>query len=165
MYLDIDPARKLNQEASFLRHGWTRVPMSDTGSHLTVPCVLNGRRYRLIVDTGSPFTNLNRERLSEAKITSHDLPVRGGLIGTESEQVGLVDLDHLQIGSYTATGVHLTTTSQSLAAFDRRREGEASEPIAGLLGGDVLASNGAVIDFGNRLLYLKHPERKATKSR
>ena len=134
MFLDIDPARKLNQAASFVRHGWTRVPMTDIGSHFTVPCVLNGRSFRLLVDTGSPFTNLDRDLLTEAHVGSHDLAVRSGLIGTEAKPAGLVDLDRLQIGGYTATGVHMVTTSQSLAAFDRRHDRASSGPIVGLLG-------------------------------
>ncbi len=157
LYLDIDPARKLNQSRSFVRHGWTRVPMSDTGSHFTVPCVLNGHEFRLVVDTGAPFTNLDRNLLAAAQIGSHDLPVRSGLIGMETQQAGLVDLDRLQIGDYLATNVHMTTTAQSLAAFGGPHDHSTGGPIVGLLGGDILASNGAVIDIGNRLLYLKQP--------
>ena len=119
LYLDIDPARKLNLASSFARHGWTRVPMSDSGSDFTVPCTLNGHRYRLIVDTGSPFTNLDRTLLTAAGVDSHDLPYRTGLIGTDAVPVGLVDLDQLHIGSYTANGVHMIATPQSLAAFGR----------------------------------------------
>ena len=161
LYLDIDPGKKLNQSASFVRHGWTRVPMSDTGHHFTVPCVLNGRNFRLVVDTGAPFTNLDRNLLDAARIGSHDLPLRGGLIGTEAEQAGLVDLNQLQIGGYTATGVHMTATRESLAAFGGGQDRSAGGPIVGLLGGDILASNGAVIDMGTRALYLKHPVGKA----
>ncbi len=163
LYLDIDPARKLNQSRSFVRHGWTQVPMTDTGNHFTVPCTLNGHAFRLVVDTGAPFTNLDRNLLATAQIGSHDLPVRSGLIGMESLQAGLVDLDHLQIGNYRATGVHMTTTAQSLAAFGGKHDHSTGNPIIGLLGGDILASNGAVIDMGNRLLYLKRPDATPPK--
>ena len=150
LYLNIDPARKLNLSSSFVRNGWTRVPMSDLGNDFTVPCVLNGHRFRLIVDTGSPFTNLDRGLLASAQVGSHDLPVRGGLIGTAVVRVGVVDLDRLQIGGYTAAGVRMTTTSQSLAAFGGRQDRTAVEPIVGLLGGDMLANNNAVIDIGKQ---------------
>ena len=110
LYLDIDPARKLNLSSAFARHGWTRVPMSDAGRDFTVPCTLNGRSYRLIVDTGSPFTNLDSTLLSSAGVASHGLPYRTGLIGTEALPVGLVELDQLQIGGYTATDVHMIAT-------------------------------------------------------
>ena len=158
LYLDIDPAKKLNLSSAFVRQGWTRIPMTNTGSHYTVPCVLNGHPYRLVVDTGSPFTNLDRNVLTAAGITSHDLPARGGLIGTEASQAGLVDLDHLQIGGYTVTGAHMTTTPQSLAAFGGSRGHSSDAPIVGLLGGDTLANNRAVIDLGSQALFLKHTD-------
>ena len=163
LYLNIDPARKLDLSASFAREGWTRVAMSDLGNDFAVPCVLNGQPFRLIVDTGSPFTNLDRNLLTAAKIGSHDLAARGGLIGTSSVQAGLVDLDRLQIGDYMATGIHMTATPQSLSAFERGRDGSSGGPIVGLLGGDILADNRAVIDLGNRALYLKHPGGKTTR--
>ncbi len=163
LYLDLDPARKLNLSSSFVRNGWTRVPMSDLGNDFTVSCVLNGHRFRLIVDTGSPFTDLDRNLLAAAQVSSHDLPLRGSLIGKEAERVGLVDLDRLQIGDYTATGVHMITTPQSLAAFGGRHDDLTGGPIVGLLGGDILATNGAVIDMGSKALYLKHTVGKASK--
>ena len=165
LYLNIDPARKLNQASAFIRHGWTRVPISDTGNALTVPCVLNGHPFRLIVDTGAPFTNLDRNLLASARIGSHELGLRSGLIGTESQQAALVDLDHLQIGAYTATNVHMTTVPQSLAAFGGPHDSRNGSPIIGLLGGDTLALNGAVIDIGNRALFLKHPSDAAATKR
>ena len=165
LYVNLDPAKKLDLSTSLARNGWTRVPMSDTGSHFVVPCVLNGHRFRLVVDTGSPFTNLDRNLLAEAQVGTRDVPLRGGLIGKEAGQVSLVDSDRLQIGSYTATDVHMTATSQSLAAFAGRNDRSPDEPIVGLLGGDLLARHGAIIDMGNRVLYLKHVVNKAGKAR
>ena len=156
LYLNLDPAKKLALPASFERAGWTRVPMTDTGHHFLVPCEVNGRRFRLVVDTGAPFTNLDLHLLNAAQVPSHALGLRGGLLATSTEQVSLVDLDRLQIGGYTARGVRLTATAQSLKAFGGARDNASDQPILGLLGGDILASNGAVVDLGNRMLYLKH---------
>lgn len=164
LYLNVDPARKLDLSASFVRHGWTRVPLADAGNDFTVPCVLDGRRYRLIVDTGTPFTNLDRHLLEQAQVASHELPLKGGLMGTEVKPVSLVDRDRLQIGNYTATGVHLTATEESFAAFDGRQDHAGEGPILGFLGGDLLAANAAVIDFGGRSLYLKRAGEKTAKA-
>ncbi len=165
MYLDLDPARKVDLSSSLARKGWTRVPMSDTGSHLSVPCVLNGRRFRLIVDTGSPFTNFDRNLLTEAQVGMRDLPLRSGLIGTEALPVSLVDLDRFEIGGYAATDVHATATAQSLAAFGGGADRGSDAPVVGLLGGDLLARNGAIIDIGDRALYLKRPGRATANAR
>ena len=155
LYLDLDPSKKLDLSASFARYGWTRVPMTDTGSHFLVPCVVNGRRFRLVVDTGAPFTNLDLSLVRDARVATRALPWRQNLIGRESQPVSLVDLDRLQIGGYLARDVHMTATAQSLAAFAGRGGGAGGDPIIGLLGGDLLARHGAIIDFGNKALYLK----------
>ena len=131
--------------------------MSDTGRHFLVPCVVNGRQYRLVVDTGAPFTSLDLNLLNAAQVPSHALGVHGGLLATSAEAVSLVDVDRLQIGGYTATGVHLTATARSLKAFGGVHDDAPDQPVLGLLGGDILASNRAVIDLGGRMLYLKHP--------
>ncbi|MBE7213097.1 MAG: aspartyl protease family protein [Gluconacetobacter diazotrophicus] len=160
LYLNLDPARKLAMAASFERAGWTRVPMTDTGHHFLVPCVVNGRRFRLVVDTGAPFTNLDLDLLKAAQVGSRTLGVRGGLLASSTEEVSLVDLDRLQIGGYTATGVHMTATARSLQAFGGAHDNAPDQPILGLLGGDILASNRAVVDLGGRMLYLKHPDTR-----
>ena len=155
LYLDLDPAKKLDLAASFARHGWTRVPMIDTGSHHLVSCVLNGRRYRLVVDTGAPFTCLDLNLLRDAGVVTHSLPVRQNLLGRDAEPVSFVDLGQLQIGPYLARDVHMIATPQSLAAFAGRENRSTEEPVVGLLGGDLLAHHGAIIDIGNKALYLK----------
>ena len=158
LYLNLDPARKLALNTSFERAGWTRVPMTDTGRHFLVPCVVNGRSYRLVVDTGAPFTTLDLNLLNAAQVGSRELGVRNGMLAASAEKLSLVDLDHLQIGGYTATETHLTATAQSLKAFEGARDNAPDQPILGLLGGDILASNRAVVDIGSRMLYLKHPD-------
>lgn len=155
LYLDLDPAKKLNLAGSFAQHGWTRVPMVDTGSHYLVPCVLNGRRYRLVVDTGAPFTCLDLNLLRDAGVATHALSVRQNLFGHDAEPVSLVDLDRLQIGGYLARNVHMIATVQSLEAFGGHAGHSSDEPIVGLLGGDMLAHQGAIIDIANKALYLK----------
>ena len=160
LYLNLDPAKKLTLTKSFERAGWTSIAMTDTGHHFLVPCTINGRRFRLVVDTGAPFTNLDLHLLGPAQVGSRELGVRGGMLATSAEKVSLVELDRLQIGGYTATGVHMTATSHSLKAFGGAHDHAPDEPILGLLGGDILASNRAVVDLGSRTLYLKHPSAR-----
>ena len=158
LYLNVDPAKKLKLTSAFVQNGWTRIPMSNLNNDFTVPCVINGRKFRLIVDTGSPFTNLDRNLLRAAQVDSRDIPaLRGGLIGTRPQEAGLVSLNSLQIGDFLATNVHMTTTPQSLTGFVDRNDHSNDESILGLLGGDTLAANNAVIDVGNKALYLKRP--------
>ena len=158
LYLNVDPAKKLKLTSAFVQNGWTRIPMSNLDNDLTVPCVINGRNFRLIVDTGAPFTNLDRNLLRGAQVDSRNIPaLRGGLIGTQPQEAGLVSLNSLQIGDFLATNVHMTTTPQSLTEFVGQNDHSNDGPILGLLGGDTLTANNAVIDIGNKALYLRRP--------
>ncbi len=161
LFFSTDPKKKLRFDSDFVKAGWTRVPMSDLGNNFTVPCTLHGHKFRLIVDTGTPFTNLDRNLLLTAQVESRDLPMRGGLIGMSASQTGFAKLSTLQIGDYTVNNIQMTTTAQSLAAFGGPHDKGSGGPIVGLFGGDALANNSAVIDIGDKVLYLKPAQGKA----
>ena len=156
LYLNTDPAQKHSFASAFVGAGWTRVAMSDIRNDFTVPCTLNGHRFRMIVDTGAPFTTVNKELLSAAHLEARDVPgLRGGLVGTRAEETGLVSLPVLEIGGYPARDVHMISTPQSFTAFGGPHDSSQEGAIVGLLGGDVLAANDAVVDVGNKSLFLK----------
>ncbi len=156
LYLNTGRSRKLSSGAAFVSAGWTRVPMSDIRNDFTVPCTINGHHFRLIVDTGAPFTTVNRGLLDAAHLQSRDLPMlRGGLAGTRAEDTGLVTVNGMQIGNYTVPSIHLITTPQSFASFGGPHDEAQDGAIVGLFGSDALAANGAIVDVGNKALYLK----------
>ena len=156
VYLNTGPSRKLTVDAGFVSAGWTRVPMSDVHRDFTVPCTINDHHFRLLVDTGAPFTTMNRNLLQAAHLELRDIPgLRGGLVGTRAEDSGYVAISGMQIGNYVAPTVHVVSTPQSFAQFGGPNDQLTDGAIVGLLGGDVLAANGAVVDIGNKVLYLK----------
>ena len=156
LYLSVGSIQ-LSTLASILpAHGWTRIPMSEVAGGFCVPCMLNGHPFRLIVDTGSPFTDLEKSFLAKTQVKSKDLVLELGLIGNAAERVGLAKIDRLQIGAYTATNVQATASADLRVLPDRLREDPALGPIVGTLGNDTLGFNGAIIDIGGQALYLKH---------
>ena len=156
LYLNLGPVRKDNLPAVLIPNGWTRVPMAEVDDHFVVPCVINGFTCRLIVDTGSSFTVLDKTLLRAIKVGSHALPVDGGLIGNEMGEQRLVQLHKLQIGDYVADDVQMTALENLSSALVSEREGRTEDTIIGLLGADTLGFNGAIIDLGGNALYLKH---------
>ncbi len=163
LYLNLGPAGKQNLADVLVPNGWTRIPMTDVGTHPVVPCTLGGYACRLIVDTGSPFTTVD-ERLARAiKIGSETLPLSGGLIGNDSRPQSLVHLHTLRIGDYTADDVQMTAMANLSIELVSGQEQKAPVPIVGLLGADTLGFNGAIIDLGGHNLYLKHLPNGARK--
>ena len=61
--------------------------MSDIGNDFTVPCIINGNHFRMVVDTGAPFTNANRDQLlDKAQVPTRRARIDGGLIGTRAQE-------------------------------------------------------------------------------
>ena len=162
LYLNLGHDREDNLPGTLVPNGWTRIPMTEVAHHFVVPCALNGSAFRLIVDTGAPFTMLDRTLLRAVKVYSRTLPLDGGLIGNDSVPQELVQLHTLQVGDYTANDVQMTAMKDLSAAWTSKLEPE-EVPIIGLLGADTLGFNGAIIDLGGSALYLKHPSAGSKK--
>ena len=130
--------------------------MSDLHNDFTVPCIINEHRFRMIVDTGAPFTTVNHNLLDAAHLETRDIPgLRGGLVGTRAQDSGLVTVFGMKVGNYVVPSIHMISTPQSFTQFGGPHDESQDGAIVGLLGCDALAANGAVVDIGNKVLYLK----------
>ena len=89
--------------------------------------------------------------------------MRGAVVGARQQEASLISAGQLSIGDYVATNVHLV--SQRGLGDAMRSNYSDSAPVAGLLGGDILSKNNAIIDVGDKALYLRRasPEAAATK--
>ena len=155
LYLNVDPKRRTDPGRALVAAGWTRVPMDDYHNDFTVECSLNRKRFRLIVDTGAPFTVLDDHTVRGAQLAIRNLPMQAGVIETHAEEIALVLTDSLTIGGYTATGVHLLSEPGMHTALHTNFS--ESAPVVGLLGGDIMRRHNALIDVGHKALYLKSP--------
>ena len=145
LYLNTDPAKHLSLTSAFTSGGWTRVPMTDLGNDFTVPCSLNGHTFRLIVDTGAGFSVVNHGQVNAMGLEGRDIPgFHSGLIGTAAKTSGVATIDGLQIGGYVATTTHMITTDEDFTRFAPAHDESQDGTLAGLLGPDLLASNGAI---------------------
>ncbi len=161
LYLNTDPKRKTDPGRALVAAGWTRIPMTASHGDFSVECTLGRKRFRVFVDTGSPFTVLDERVVRASQIPVADLPMKGGVVATRSREMQLIMTDSLTIGSYTATGVHLVSEAGLQSSMSMSPD--AAVPLGGLLGGDILARNNAMIDIGNQALYLKAPGAATTK--
>ena len=161
LYLNVDRARKTDPGRGLVAAGWTRVPMSEYAGDFTVECRLGESKLRVIVDTGAPFTIFDKPAVDRAHGQVSYLPMSGGVVGTRPQEASLINAAQLSIGDYVATNVHLVS-QLGLGASLHSNYGEAA-PIAGLLGGDILSKNNAIIDIGNKTLYLKRPSSGTAK--
>ena len=143
LYLNTDPARQNAgprpcPDVAPVGRGFA---MEDFGNDFAVPCTLDGHHFRVVVvDTGAPFTILDKDRLRIVEMQAAELPVRSALIGTHGGNIGLLKIDGISRSATTPP-----RTSQAITKGEVRRGGSGLErkqtaspnaPMLGLLGGN-----------------------------
>ncbi len=135
--------------------GSTAVAMSPTsGVHLAVPCIVQDDPGRLVVDTGSPYTVVDRSIVAPADLAR---PTRTSVMRTMTgiTLVAWVSLQHWNIGDFPVTRARVAAGDFNGGIFTEYTRTGAQ--VVGLFGLEWLTYWGAVIDFGSRTIYLKHP--------
>ncbi len=131
--------------------GFIRVPMEFDQGHFTIRCVIEGRPYRLIVDTGAFITLVDRQIMFRQGINGVRTPLNGETINGHRHPVFAARLRDFIIGDMRLPPVAVGVTDLS-EAWTRRAD--VRPPLAGLLGGELLAQTSAIIDVENLNLYL-----------
>ena len=163
VYFNTDPSKRMKLGPSLTAAGWTAIPMAPTNSHrFTVPCTVNGKQARLLVDTGAGFTsfapgivplsvNYNRDTGSSmAHLASTGMTSR--MIGLDSTMYP-AEVEHWKIGTYEIASSYVAVHKFPPGAL--ADESSDPGPTLGLLGSEILAKNNALIDIAGSTLYLK----------
>ena len=146
--------------ASFLSsRGFTRIPMRlNANHHFDVEGTLNGHVTRFIVDTGAATTLIDKETAVRSETGLNALYGIGGN-GAGGLHGGLsrTGVKELGIGSFKLANAEVAVAHVSSDILLLKSAGESN---AGVLGQEYLSSNFAVIDFGGKALYLRHPDSR-----
>ncbi|MGI8819500.1 MAG: aspartyl protease family protein [Chthoniobacterales bacterium] len=134
--------------------GFSRVPIQvSPGDNLYVDGRVNGKRARLMIDTGAFATLLHQPFLRRMKIPLRDSAFSSAAVNLKRRGVQLATISRFSIGS-------VDIRSKEVGVIDLEglvRSGllEATPPVAGLLGSEILRRHNGIIDFGTKTLYLK----------
>jgi predicted aspartyl protease len=132
--------------------GFSRIPMRvrRRGGY-EVSAAINGNPTRLIIDTGSSFTFINKDAGVRSGISPSPERLAYDLGGNRFERIDRGTARALSVGNFQMSDVDLNLAEISTAVLNG---------AAGLFGIDQLSFNYAVIDFGSDTLYLRHPDRR-----
>ena len=134
--------------------GYSRVPMAvSSGYNLYVDSTVNGRKARLMVDTGAFATLLHQGFVRRMKIPLRDTPYSSAGVNLKQRGVQTATISRLSVGSVQMQGKEVGVIN--LEGLIRNGLLEASPPVAGLLGSEILQRHNGIIDFGTKTLYLK----------
>ncbi|HSH39334.1 MAG TPA: aspartyl protease family protein [Chthoniobacterales bacterium] len=134
--------------------GYSRVPMSvSSGYNLYVDGSVNGKKAKLMVDTGAFATLLHQGFVRRMKIPLRDTPYSSAGVNLKQRGVQMAKISRLSVGSVHIRGKEVGVIN--LEGLIRNGLLEASPPVAGLLGSEILQRHNGIIDFGTKTLYLK----------
>jgi len=134
--------------------GYRRVRMHESdGYNLYVNGRINGTKGRLMVDTGAFATLLHSQFVQRMNIPMHRTRFWSYGVNLEESRMRIANISRLSVGS-------MNLRSHKVGVIDLERlvrDGslEASPPMVGLLGSEMLRRYHAIIDFGTNSLYLK----------
>jgi predicted aspartyl protease len=153
LILKIDPSVKGNVPGVDYR-GFSAVPMQvSAGYNLYVDSKLNGRPAKLMVDSGAFGTLLHHRFVRQMKIPLRDSPFSSAGVNLKNRGVQLARIDRFSVGSVQLRSKEVGVID--LEGLIRTGMLNASPPVAGLLGSEILHRYNGIIDFGSKTLYLK----------
>jgi len=134
--------------------GFRRIPMSvSDGFNLYVDGSINGKKARLMVDTGAFATLLHSRFVRGMRIPLRETPFSSSGVNLKHRGVQMATISRFSIGS-----MDLDRKDVGVINLEGLIHGgllDASPPVAGLLGSEILRRHHAIIDFGTKSLYLK----------
>jgi len=134
--------------------GFRRIPMHvSDGFNLYVDGSINGKKARLMVDTGAFATLLHSRFVRRMQIPMRDTPFSSSGVNLKQRGVQMATISRFWIGS-----MDLERKDVGVINLEGLIHGgllDASPPVAGLLGSEILRRHHAIIDFGTKNLYLK----------
>jgi hypothetical protein len=122
-------------------------------NHLLVRAMVNGVRGRFILDTGASNSCVGFDHVGFFRLTTADSKTRAAGAGAIGMLTQVANRNILKIGRWR-------NGDFSLVVFDLSHVNAALTEhkvaaVQGIIGADVLLQGEAVIDYANRLLYLK----------
>jgi clan AA aspartic protease (TIGR02281 family) len=137
-----------------LARGFVGVPLHvNAVGHFELAAEVNGHSARLVLDTGAShtvFATLSAERFGLDTTPSDQ---RAGGVGTSDHATATTTVAELRLGAARLNDVAARTLD--LGHVNRALEARGGTPIDGVIGGDVLRSTEAIIDYARATIYLR----------
>ena len=122
-------------------------------NHLLIDGSINGVKGKFILDTGASNSCVDFDNVQHFKLSAADSKTRAAGAGAIGMFTQIANSNVLKLGRWKYNNF-------SLVVFDMSHVNTAliehkAKPVQGILGADVLLEGKAIIDYANRLLYLK----------
>ena len=137
--------------------------LNDNGAHLLTEIKVNGKKARVLIDTGASNTVFDKHRLHAflkgARLQSEERLSTG--LGTNSMESQSVVFQKMELGSLLIENHY--TLVLDLGHVNTSYAQMKIKPIDGVIGGDILRKFKARIDYGKKQWVLEVPATKKVK--
>jgi aspartyl protease len=139
------------QRSIYEQMGFTYIPMKITkDNRLEVIGTIANSEYSFLIDTGAPATMVNSSIKKKAGVAAWETNVRiKGLHDFKDPRVQTGPLPGFRLGNHDVGSEFVAFADLNIS------QGDFSEPFGGIVGAEILWDHQAIIDLGNRALYLK----------
>lgn len=132
------------------------IDLDSEGYHLKIIGQINNHSANIILDTGASKTAFDQTFIT-ALIGANALEKHEKLssgLGTNSMECYEAELSELRMGDFTLNNYRIAVLDLSNVNLAYEKLGLGK--IHGILGNDILFKNSALIDYGNKQLWLKN---------
>lgn len=138
------------------------IELQGDGFHLLIRVELFDRSFHMVVDTGASKTVFDKGTLVESGVAETDLlhtQILSSGLGTTNMESFSTTIPHFALGDWSIKGFDAAVLDLSTINFAYQQMD--LPPVVGVLGGDILHTYGAIINYKTATLYLN--TRKRTK--
>ncbi|HXP35466.1 MAG TPA: aspartyl protease family protein [Chthoniobacterales bacterium] len=131
------------------REGFGGSPLQRRlGNHLFATTIINGRRMALVIDTGCPFTLLDRASVMALGLRVQETKAHVTGVSGLSERAGIANIATMRMGNCTFVNVPIGVADT--ADINNIR----GPHLDGLFGAHEMSKFGVIIDCARQMLYV-----------
>jgi len=135
-------------------NGYIAIPLKRNAvGHFELVAEVNNVKGHFTLDTGASGTVLERANLKKFKIYKTGATVEAGGLGTAKSSAKFIKIRKIKIGTFERKNLKIVATD--LSHVNKMLTKHGVQPQDGVLGGDILKSGKAIIDYESEILFLK----------
>lgn len=141
------------------------VSIENDGYHILVDVELFDKKFKMVIDTGASKTVLDEQTLRDVGIAEHDLissDILSTGLGTNEMKSHILSLESLTIHNWVVKDIQVAVLDLSAINYAYRKMN--LPPIIGVLGGDILLSYNAIINYKKNTLRLNNRRRRTAST-
>lgn len=127
-------------------------------NHLELKAEINGVKGRFILDTGASNSCVGLDLIEYFNLNAEDSETKAAGAGATDMETKKAENNSLKIGDWKTDECHLVLFN--LVHVNTALTNHNAKEVHGIIGADILEKGKAVIDYDQKVLYLKKPKKE-----